>query len=143
MSSHALYPQNPRLWWPHGMSPQPGYLYELTVSVTSAASSDELSDVYRLRVGLRDLAWNGTGIFVNHRRFYFRGFGKHEDADIRSVFFFSIDGFCFPHLLPTILLLWLVLDVLYFQETRKGFVSSLLFLKKKYFLIQRVHLFFV
>ena len=77
------------------MSPRPGYLYELTVSVTSAASSDELSDVYRLRVGLRDLAWNGTGIFVNHRRFYFRGFGKHEDADIRSLFFFN-RWFLFP-----------------------------------------------
>ncbi len=68
------------LWWPHLMHDQPGYLYDLRVRVANQAAGE---DVYRIKVGLRSVSWNATGFYINGRPFYFRGFGKHEDADIR------------------------------------------------------------
>jgi len=41
-------------------------------------------DVYRLKVGLRSVTWNVTSVYINGKRLYLRGFGRHEDADIRG-----------------------------------------------------------
>ena len=62
------------------MHKEPGYLYELTAKVANQGAD---ADVYRIKIGLRSITWNSTGFYINHRPFYFRGFGKHEDADIR------------------------------------------------------------
>lgn len=95
-----------KLWWPYLMSAQPGYLYTLEVRLVAvgigAAAADVADeqqqefaaaeeqddgitlDVYRLRVGIRSLRWSSTQVLINDRPIYMRGFGKHEDADIRG-----------------------------------------------------------
>ncbi len=62
--------------------PGSAYLYELVCRLETADGS--CRDVYRERVGIRSLAWDATGLRINGEAFYFRGFGKHEDADIRG-----------------------------------------------------------
>ncbi|KAI8035893.1 hypothetical protein M5D96_011324 [Drosophila gunungcola] len=57
-------------WWPYLMHPEPGYLYELEIKLL--ATNEELLDVYRLK------------FLINGNPVYFRGFGRHEDADIRG-----------------------------------------------------------
>lgn len=69
-------------WWPYLMHPEPGYLYELEVKLLAA--NEELLDVYRLKVGLRTLSWNKSQFLINGKPVYFRGFGRHEDSDIRG-----------------------------------------------------------
>jgi beta-glucuronidase len=63
----------PRLW-----QPGDGYLYSLEVSL------GEEGDQYRLPVGIRTVAVRGQQFLINGEPFYFTGFGKHEDADIRG-----------------------------------------------------------
>lgn len=65
-------------WW----SPDSPHLYELVVEACDADGS--LRDVYRLPVGLRTVRVDGDRFLLNEQPFYFRGFGKHEDADIRG-----------------------------------------------------------
>ncbi|EAQ6131186.1 beta-glucuronidase [Salmonella enterica] len=65
----------PRLW-----QPGEGYLYELRVI---AQHQDERDD-YPLRVGIRSVAVKGEQFLINHKPFYFTGFGRHEDADLRG-----------------------------------------------------------
>ena len=67
----------PRLW-----GPGRGALHILTVTLRS--SSYSLPDVYRLPVGLRTVLVTGDQFLVNGEPFYFRGFGRHEDADFRG-----------------------------------------------------------
>ncbi|XP_048583170.1 beta-glucuronidase isoform X1 [Nematostella vectensis] len=74
--------RNPVLWWPIGMSNNTAYLYTLKISTSSTQSS--LQDVYRLPVGIRTVRVEGTKFLFNNREFYFKGFGKHEDANIRG-----------------------------------------------------------
>ncbi|XP_070140538.1 beta-glucuronidase isoform X3 [Drosophila kikkawai] len=69
-------------WWPYLMHPEPGYLYELEIKLLAA--NEELLDVYRLKVGLRTLSWNKSQFLINGKPVYFRGFGRHEDSDIRG-----------------------------------------------------------
>ncbi|XP_047099076.1 beta-glucuronidase-like [Schistocerca piceifrons] len=69
-------------WWPYLMHPRPGYLYTLQVRLTSSEWGTE--DVYRLPVGIRRLAWDNSSLLINDRPVYLRGFGRHEDADIRG-----------------------------------------------------------
>ncbi|CAG0887871.1 unnamed protein product [Darwinula stevensoni] len=76
---------DPHLWWPLFMHPQPGYLYSLQVSLcnpNSLASSD--GDIYRLPVGIRHLQWNDTSLTINGKPLYLRGFGKHEDFHVKG-----------------------------------------------------------
>ena len=68
-------------WWPYLMSENYGYLYTLVVWVQNTSDG---TDVYRQKFGIREISWNSTNILVNGRPFYFRGFGKHEDSDIRG-----------------------------------------------------------
>jgi len=79
----TLTVKNPMLWWPIGMSDKPGYLYDLKVT-THSASSAIMDDVYHLPVGIRSVEVKGLQFLINNEPFYFKGFGKHEDADIRG-----------------------------------------------------------
>ncbi|XP_073257738.1 beta-glucuronidase-like [Porites lutea] len=82
MFDGKLMVKNPELWWPVGMSDQPAYLYSLKVTTQSVSPASE--DVYRLPVGIRTVEVKGTKFLINNEPFYFKGFGKHEDADIRG-----------------------------------------------------------
>nr|CAD7574317.1 unnamed protein product [Timema californicum] len=73
---------SPRLWWPYLMDSEPGYLYTLQVRLASPQLGTK--DVYRLPVGIRTVKWNNTSLLINGRPLYLRGFGKHEDSDIRG-----------------------------------------------------------
>jgi len=43
-----------------------------------------LEDVYYLPVGIRTVKVDETSFLINNKPFYFKGFGKHEDADVRK-----------------------------------------------------------
>jgi beta-glucuronidase len=62
--------------------PGEGYLYDLTVQLRDHGG--ELVDTYTLPVGIRTVRVDGTRFLINGVPFYFRGFGKHEDAAIRG-----------------------------------------------------------
>ncbi|XP_043510365.1 beta-glucuronidase [Frieseomelitta varia] len=72
----------PKLWWPRGMNPNPGYLY--TLKVTLSVANDSKVDVYRLPIGIRTLAWTNTSLLLNDKPIYMRGFGRHEDSILRG-----------------------------------------------------------
>lgn len=63
----------------HPWHPGEGYLYELTLEVTSAGL---VVDTYRLDVGIRTVEVRGTEFLINGEPFYFKGFGKHEDLAV-------------------------------------------------------------
>ncbi|XP_055902504.1 beta-glucuronidase isoform X2 [Eupeodes corollae] len=69
-------------WWPYLMHPEPGYLYQMEVFLHDDNAS--VLDVYRLKIGIRTLTWNNTSFMINGKPIYFRGFGRHEDSDIRG-----------------------------------------------------------
>ena len=78
-----LQVQDARLWWPRYMSESPGYLYTIVVEVLS--KDDKVSDVYRLKYGVRTVETSAErGFLINGRPFYFAGFGKHEDSELRG-----------------------------------------------------------
>ncbi|XP_060521729.1 beta-glucuronidase-like [Cylas formicarius] len=72
---------NPHLWWPYLMDPYPGYLYTLRVDVFE---NETLVDRYNQPFGIRELTWDNTTFKINGRAIYLRGFGRHEDSDIRG-----------------------------------------------------------
>ena len=39
-------------------------------------------DVYRLPIGIRTVDIKDTKFLINDQQFYFRGFGRHEDANV-------------------------------------------------------------
>ena len=51
-----------------------------------------LRDVYRLHVGIRTVKVQGTKFLINDKPFYFKGFGKHEDADVSTVWKLNVLG---------------------------------------------------
>ncbi|KXJ11682.1 Beta-glucuronidase [Exaiptasia diaphana] len=71
---------NPSLWWPIGMGYKPAYLY--TLQITTITNTTQ--DVYRLPVGIRSIRLLKTRFLINDAPFYFKGLGKHEDADFRG-----------------------------------------------------------
>lgn len=71
------------LWWPYLMHPEPGYLYTVELSLVDITTS-QVIDVYRQSVGIRTLGWTDRQFLINDRPVYLRGFGRHEDADIRG-----------------------------------------------------------
>ncbi|KAH8348726.1 hypothetical protein KR084_010196, partial [Drosophila pseudotakahashii] len=79
-----------RAWWPYLMDPQPGYLYRLQLelfegdSEVEESEDDDRVDVYRLSVGIRSLKWDSNSLLLNGKSLYLRGFGRHEDSDIRG-----------------------------------------------------------
>lgn len=66
------------LWW----SPDSPTLYELEARAFDTAG--RLSDIYRLPLGLRTVRVDGDRFLLNEQPFYFRGFGRHEDSDLRG-----------------------------------------------------------
>ena len=62
--------------------PGEGYLYDLTVELRG--EGDALVDTYALPVGIRTVRVDGPRFLINEQPFYFRGFGKHEDAAVRG-----------------------------------------------------------
>jgi len=80
--SGSLSIDNPKLWWPYLMNEDYGHLHTLDVRISSPEIGD---DIYTLtHVGIRSINWNSTNFMINHKNFYFRGFGRHEDSDIRG-----------------------------------------------------------
>lgn len=71
-----------KLWWPYLMDPEPAYLY--TLEVRTSTNSVVPDDVYRLPVGIRKVEWNNISLTINGRQIYMRGFGRHEDSEIRG-----------------------------------------------------------
>ncbi|XP_032789501.2 beta-glucuronidase isoform X1 [Daphnia magna] len=74
---------NPNLWWPRGMNESVGYLYTLKIQLWNDAKNVE-GDIYRLPFGVRFIEWNSTGVYINGKSVYFKGFGRHEDAILRG-----------------------------------------------------------
>ncbi|BES95793.1 beta-glucuronidase [Nesidiocoris tenuis] len=72
------------LWWPYLMDPAPGYLYTLEVRITTNKEDMKIEDVYRLPIGIRLITWSNTSLYINNVPVYLRGFGRHEDSDIRG-----------------------------------------------------------
>ncbi|MEU7747816.1 beta-glucuronidase [Nonomuraea sp. NPDC049158] len=66
----------------HPWAPGDGYLYELEAMLLSA--SGEVTDSYRQPVGVRTVEVRGKQFLINGTPFYFKGFGKHEDAAVRG-----------------------------------------------------------
>jgi beta-glucuronidase len=66
----------------HPWRPGAGYLYDLTVELRAAGGA--LVDTYSLPVGIRTVRVDGSRFLINEEPFYFRGFGKHEDAAVRG-----------------------------------------------------------
>lgn len=75
---------NALLWWPYLMHSDPGYLYSLEVRLSSPAEPNV--DVYRMKFGFRTIKWSATQMLINEKPIYFRGFGRHEDSDVRYSF---------------------------------------------------------
>ncbi|MGB9787352.1 MAG: beta-glucuronidase [Dictyoglomus turgidum] len=67
--------RSPKLWEPGN-----SYLYNLEVRLLEKDNFD----VYRMEIGIRTVKVEGKQFLINEKPFYFKGFGKHEDADIRG-----------------------------------------------------------
>ncbi|KAJ2949191.1 hypothetical protein O0L34_g6134 [Tuta absoluta] len=74
---------NANFWWPHLMHSDPGYLYTFKASVIDK-SSEELIDTYVQKIGIRTVTWSNSTIYLNEKPVYMRGFGMHEDSDLRG-----------------------------------------------------------
>ncbi|MFI7067454.1 beta-glucuronidase [Kribbella sp. NPDC050124] len=66
----------------HPWAPGDGYLYELDATLLD--TSGEVVDTYRQPVGIRTVEVRDRQFLINGNPFYFKGFGKHEDAAIRG-----------------------------------------------------------
>ena len=47
-------------------------------------TNTSVKDIYRLPIGIRNLRWTDTALYINEKPIYFRGFGRHEDSAIRG-----------------------------------------------------------
>ncbi|XP_066900942.1 beta-glucuronidase [Halyomorpha halys] len=76
---------NAKLWWPYMMNPEPGYLYTLEIRLLSLTQkNNHVQDIYRQRIGIRTIHWTNSSFLINGKPVYLRGFGRHEDSDIRG-----------------------------------------------------------
>ncbi|MGW0246164.1 beta-glucuronidase [Nocardia goodfellowii] len=66
----------------HPWAPGDGYLYELEATLVDGDGA--LIDSYLQPVGVRTVAVDGNRFLINGEAFYFKGFGKHEDAAVRG-----------------------------------------------------------
>ncbi|KPM09415.1 Beta-glucuronidase-like protein [Sarcoptes scabiei] len=75
--------KNAHFWWPFTMHEQPGYLYRMSIFLYR---DEELLDQYEQMVGIRTITIESDRkrFLINNKPFYFRGFGKHEEYDIRG-----------------------------------------------------------
>jgi beta-glucuronidase len=76
-TGHAgeLRVEDPRLW-----RPGEGYLY--TVGIELRGRDETVVDSYSLQIGIRTVEVDGSRFLINGEPFYFKGFGKHEDAPV-------------------------------------------------------------
>ncbi|KAJ8963678.1 hypothetical protein NQ314_005471 [Rhamnusium bicolor] len=74
--------ENPILWWPYLMHPEPGYQYTFQVELLDEFG--DLIDKYSQPIGLRTVSWTNTSLLINNYPVYLHGFGRHEDSDIRG-----------------------------------------------------------
>ncbi|XP_066938200.1 beta-glucuronidase-like [Macrobrachium rosenbergii] len=70
-----------KLWWPFLMSDDPGYLYTFVVFMYIGTTQE---DIYEQKIGIRSIQWDSTSLYVNGKKAYLHGVGKHEDSDIRG-----------------------------------------------------------
>lgn len=63
---------------------QPGRAYLYTLKINTVNSGGGIGDSYDLPVGIRTVKLEGKRFLINGEPFYFKGFGKHEDSDIRG-----------------------------------------------------------
>lgn len=73
---------DPYLWWPIGMNQTTAYLYTFAVELYD--QSQKVVDNYRIPFGFRTIEVTEKDFLINGKPFYFLGFGKHEDWDIRG-----------------------------------------------------------
>ncbi|CAB3220697.1 unnamed protein product [Arctia plantaginis] len=73
---------NAKFWFPYLMHPEHGYLYTFKVSLIG--SLGEILDTYSQKIGIRTITWSNTTIFINEKPLYMKGFGMHEDSDLRG-----------------------------------------------------------
>ena len=66
----------------HLWEPGAAYLYQF--DITYGENSAENTDHYTLPFGVRTIEVTEKEFKINGKRFYFKGFGKHEDSDIRG-----------------------------------------------------------
>jgi beta-glucuronidase len=78
----SLFVKDAKFWWPYLMDPNPGYLYSLQVQLFD--DDDSLVDKYSLPVGIRTISWDSKSVKINNKPIYLRGFGRHEDSDIKG-----------------------------------------------------------
>ncbi|MCP4749729.1 MAG: beta-glucuronidase [Proteobacteria bacterium] len=63
---------------------QPGQAYLYTLQVLIQDGQGGLLDSYRLPIGVRTVEVKGHHFLINGKPFYFKGFGKHEDMEIKG-----------------------------------------------------------
>ena len=74
--SGTLHIENVKLWNVHA-----AYLYNFVIRITDG---ETVVDEYREKIGIRTFEIKGGNFLLNGKAVYLRGFGKHEDADIRG-----------------------------------------------------------
>ena len=58
-------------------------LKQYNTSISGGKSS--WTSLHRLKIGIRSVTFSDAdGVLINHRKFYFTGFGRHEDSDFRG-----------------------------------------------------------
>ena len=70
-----------QLWWPFTMNDVFGYQYNIKFSLING---NTLLDTYYQKTGIRTIKWTENQFLINEKPFYFRGFGKHEDLNVRK-----------------------------------------------------------
>ncbi|GFV66658.1 beta-glucuronidase [Trichonephila clavipes] len=78
--SEVISIKNAKLWWPNTMHFDPGYLYKMHVKIVWKNITDE----YYQPFGIRTVKVTKNQFLINEKPFYFMGFGKHEDSNIRG-----------------------------------------------------------
>ncbi|KAG8184932.1 hypothetical protein JTE90_017785 [Oedothorax gibbosus] len=78
--SNVIVIKNPKLWWPNTMHSDYGYMYKLHVII----KYNNIVDEYYQPFGIRTVTVTKTQFLINGKPFYFMGFGKHEDSNIRG-----------------------------------------------------------
>lgn len=68
--------ENAHLW-----KPGASYLYQLVVTLNV---EDKTVDIYQQNIGIRTVKVEGNKFLINGEPFYFKGFGKHEDMNIKG-----------------------------------------------------------
>ncbi|XP_015792598.1 beta-glucuronidase [Tetranychus urticae] len=68
-------------WWPYLMNPKPAYLYKVVFEISK---DSQLVDQYEFKIGFRKVEITEKQFLINGKPFYFTGFGRHEDSNIRG-----------------------------------------------------------